>query len=100
MCAVKNRLLNNAGKLYSYLIAQNDKKIEKRRMFYAAFFPCILLIVLWLMRLWEWNFHTDLYWMGVYPRTASGLLGILTEPLVHANVKHLISNSVPLFVLA
>ena len=69
-------------------------------MFYAAFFPCILLIILWLIRLWEWNFHTEWYWMGVYPRTASGLLGILTEPLVHAGIQHLLSNSVPLFILS
>ena len=69
-------------------------------MMYAAYLPCILLIILWLVRLWEWNFQTDLYWLGVYPRTVSGLLGILTEPFVHANAKHLLSNSFPLFVLS
>ena len=68
-------------------------------MFYAAFFPCILLIILWLIRLWEWDFQTNLYWMGVYPRTVFGLLGVLTEPLVHASAKHLFANSVPLLVL-
>ena len=68
-------------------------------MLYAALFPCILLIILWMIRLWEWNFQTDLHWMGVYPRTGSGLLGILTEPFIHADAKHLFSNSVPLLVL-
>jgi membrane associated rhomboid family serine protease len=74
-------------------------RIEMRRMYYAAFFPCVFLILLWLILLWEWNFHTDWHWMGVYPRTVSGLLGILTQPLVHANAKHLFSNSIPLFAL-
>ena len=69
-------------------------------MIYAAFFPFILLILLWIIRLWGWNFQTDMHWLGVYPRTLSGLLGIFTEPLVHANVKHLYSNSIPLFVLS
>ena len=78
----------------------DEIRFEKRRMFYAAFFPCILLIVLWMIRLWEWNFQTEFYWMGVYPRSASGLLGVLTEPFVHANAKHLFSNSAPLFVLS
>ena len=68
-------------------------------MFYAAFFPCIMVLILWLIHLWGWSFQTDLHWMGIYPRNTFGLLGILTEPLVHANAKHLISNSVPLFVL-
>ena len=69
-------------------------------MKYAAFFPCILLIILWLILLLEWNFETNLYWLGVYPRTISGLSGILTEPLVHSGVKHLFSNSVPMFFLS
>ena len=69
-------------------------------MFYAAFFPCIMVLILWLIYLWGWNFKTDLHWLGVYPRTASGLWGILTEPLVHANAKHLISNSIPLLLLS
>jgi len=68
-------------------------------MFYAAFFPCIFVITLWLIHVWKLNFHVDLHEWGVYPRTVFGLSGILTEPLVHANLKHLFSNSVPLLAL-
>ena len=78
----------------------NVNKFEVKRMMYAAFFPCILLIILWLILLCEWAFHTNFHWLGVYPRTFSGLLGIFTEPLVHGSVKHLFSNTVPLFVLS
>jgi len=82
-------------------MAVTDKNnFEIKRMLYAAFFPCILLIILWMMRFWEWNFQTNMHWLGIYPRTLSGLPGILTEPFVHANVKHLFSNSIPLFVLS
>jgi membrane associated rhomboid family serine protease len=40
-----------------------------------------------------------LYKLGVYPREFSGLVGILTAPLIHADFSHLISNSFTLFIL-
>ena len=36
---------------------------------------------------------------GIYPRTMSGLIGIFTGPLIHKNINHLISNSLPLLIL-
>ncbi|HEY8754711.1 MAG TPA: rhomboid family intramembrane serine protease [Arthrobacter sp.] len=35
---------------------------------------------------------------GLRPRSAAGLLDILTFPLVHANLNHLLSNALPLLV--
>lgn len=37
--------------------------------------------------------------LGVVPRRASGLWGILTSPFVHANVAHLAANLPPFIVL-
>jgi len=36
---------------------------------------------------------------GIIPRTTKGLIGILFAPFLHANLPHIISNSIPLFVL-
>jgi membrane associated rhomboid family serine protease len=36
---------------------------------------------------------------GVKPRTLSGLIGIAAAPLLHANLQHLLSNTIPLTVL-
>jgi membrane associated rhomboid family serine protease len=36
---------------------------------------------------------------GITPRTWNGLLGIPVAPLLHANLQHLISNTIPLTVL-
>ena len=36
---------------------------------------------------------------GIIPRTQSGLIGIFTSPFLHGGFYHLISNSIPLFVL-
>ncbi|MDH3599714.1 MAG: rhomboid family intramembrane serine protease [Candidatus Tectomicrobia bacterium] len=38
--------------------------------------------------------------LGLLPRTLRGLWGILFAPFLHANLAHLISNSVPLLVLS
>jgi membrane associated rhomboid family serine protease len=35
---------------------------------------------------------------GLRPRSADGLLDILTFPLLHANLNHLLSNSLPLII--
>lgn len=36
---------------------------------------------------------------GVYPRTLHGLWGIVTSPLVHGNLSHILANSIALFWL-
>jgi membrane associated rhomboid family serine protease len=41
----------------------------------------------------------DINLMGVTPRTLVGLVGIPAMPFLHANLHHLLSNTVPLFVL-
>ncbi len=41
----------------------------------------------------------DLYNMGVYPRTQSGLPGVITAPLIHGSWEHLIGNTLPLVLL-
>lgn len=36
---------------------------------------------------------------GIYPRTLAGMIGLFTAPLVHGNLAHLISNTLPLLFL-
>ncbi len=44
-------------------------------------------------------FRLPLHRFGIVPRTLSGLPGILFSPLLHADLQHLLANSLPLFVL-
>src|SRR6476661_6646200 len=37
--------------------------------------------------------------LGVIPRTTIGLRGILFAPFLHANLNHLVANSIPFLVL-
>jgi membrane associated rhomboid family serine protease len=53
--------------------------------------------LLWLIALLGWGL--DLARFGVRPRQWLGLPGILVAPLLHANLVHLIANSLPLIVL-
>ncbi len=36
---------------------------------------------------------------GIVPRTMDGLLGVFTAPFLHRGIWHLVSNTIPLFVL-
>ncbi|MDR1370634.1 MAG: rhomboid family intramembrane serine protease [Dysgonamonadaceae bacterium] len=74
-------------------------QFETKRIFYAAFFPALLILLIWMMMGIEWSFDFEWYRLGIFPRRESGLLGILTSPLVHLNFKHLYSNTISLFVL-
>ena len=69
-------------------------------MAYALFIPLMLVILLWLILLFEWGMDMDLHQLGIYPRYKAGLIGIITSPLIHANVKHLFSNTISLLVLS
>lgn len=46
----------------------------------------------------EW-IKFDLRDLGLAPRTATGLIGIITYPLLHADWKHIVDNSITAFVL-
>ncbi len=72
---------------------------EKKKFIYSLSVSTGFIILLWLILLTGLLFHLNLYVFGVYPRKLSGLIGIFTAPLIHAGVKHLLSNSIPLFFL-
>lgn len=74
-------------------------KIENKRLVYALLFPCLFVILLWLIYFSEQGLDADWHTWGIYPRKLYGLKGILTEPLLHSGIGHLFSNSVPLIIL-
>jgi membrane associated rhomboid family serine protease len=73
---------------------------ERKKFLRSLVFPSLFLIFLWLIRIFESLFSIDLGFLGIYPLKASGLIGIVTAPLVHASFAHLAANSIPLFVLS
>lgn len=58
----------------------------------------VVVGALFLLKFSEILFRFSLADHGIVPRTVPGLVGILWSPLLHANLGHLLSNAVPLFV--
>ncbi|PKB45188.1 membrane associated rhomboid family serine protease [Cellulophaga sp. RHA19] len=62
--------------------------------------PIIAVLSIWTVYWVELQFKINFNNFGVYPRTLSGLKGILFSPFIHGSLKHLYSNTLPLVVLS
>ena len=62
-------------------------------------FPLYFVLVLWIVYWVEVNYNLYFNKYGIYPRTITGLRGIIFSPFIHSGLKHLFNNSVPLFIL-
>jgi membrane associated rhomboid family serine protease len=72
---------------------------EKKRLLLSMLIPFIFISLMWLVRAVEVIFEIDLYFLGIFPMRASSLTGIITSPFIHADIRHLFNNTIPLFVL-
>ena len=52
--------------------------------------------MLWIIHVMNWALDLDPWPLGLRPREWSGLVGVITAPLVHSDFGHLFANSVPL----
>ena len=59
----------------------------------------ILLGSLWVIHFLDFIIPVSFQKLGILPRTVSGLKGIIFSPFLHGNLMHLISNSLPIFIL-
>ena len=71
----------------------------KRKNLKSLKFSAIILIIIWSVKLFEIVFDYDFTEYGVLPRNFNGLIGILFSPLIHSDVNHLLSNSLPVIIL-
>ena len=71
----------------------------KRKNLKSLKFSGTVLIIIWSVKLFEIVFDYDLTQYGVLPRNFNGLVGILFSPLIHSDVNHLLSNSLPIIIL-
>ncbi|MDE1959992.1 MAG: rhomboid family intramembrane serine protease [Xanthomonadaceae bacterium] len=73
---------------------------DRRRVFWAVVGAMGLVAGIWLAWLGAWLLGWDMDDLGIRPRDAHGLIGILTAPFVHASFAHLMSNTLPMGLLA
>jgi len=71
----------------------------KRKNLKSLKFSAVILIIIWSVKLIEIVFNFDFTEYGVFPRNFNGLIGILFSPLIHSDVNHLLSNSLPVIIL-
>lgn len=70
---------------------------DKGRMLHAFIVTTFLIAVLWVIKVFEIIADTRFVQLGVFPKEFTGLIGLFTAPLVHADIQHLVSNSGGLF---
>lgn len=79
----------------------SEEQRNNTEMIKSLLIPGGFILLLWIILIVQEMFNLNFpYALGLYPRTASGLIGILTSPLIHGGYTHLFSNTIPLFLLA
>jgi len=73
---------------------------DRLRVRYAVIGAAGLVVGIWLAWLGAWSLGWNMDDLGIRPRDAHGLIGILSAPFVHASFEHLMSNTLPLGLLA
>lgn len=63
-------------------------------------YPLLLVLLIWLVFSIEIRFGYRFNKYGIYPQTLKGLRGVVFSPFIHSGIKHLYSNTIPLFVLS
>lgn len=76
-----------------------DLRQDARRLRRALLLSALFAAALWVVKLAELLPGLELATYGIYPRRLGGLVGVLTGPLIHGSVAHLLSNTVPIIVL-
>ncbi len=61
--------------------------------------PIYLVLILWIIHILKLTLDLPLNNYGLISRDIRGIRGIFTSPFIHGSFHHLISNTVPLFVL-
>ncbi len=72
---------------------------EKKKLLPSLIIPLSFILLLWLIQIAQKILNVSFISLGLYPRRMSGLIGIVTAPLIHAGYAHLFSNTLPLLFL-
>lgn len=77
-----------------------DIKLEKKIFIHSLIFPAVFIFVIWMVEIVEQTTGLSFVKFGIYPLHLKGLPGILFSPFIHSGFNHLISNTIPFFILS
>ncbi len=66
---------------------------------FAVYSIITFVSLLWFVKALELAGGESFSRFGIFPRTSKGIIGVLTGPLIHGDILHLLSNSLPLIIL-
>ncbi len=72
---------------------------ERRRLRGSVRMTLAFVALIWSIKVIEFVFGLDLSEFGILPRSLNGSIGIITGPLIHGDIFHLLSNTFPVLVL-
>jgi membrane associated rhomboid family serine protease len=73
---------------------------ENKRLSQGVLYTIFAITILWCIKSAEILFGLNLSFMGLVPLQASGILGIITAPLVHGSLEHIFNNTFAILILA
>ena len=65
----------------------------------ALLYPLLMLAAMWLGFFLQMQGFFQSCFGAIIPLLPEGLLGIITSPLLHGNMEHIVGNSIPIVVL-
>jgi membrane associated rhomboid family serine protease len=72
---------------------------EKAKILNSFYYPALFVALIWIIKILELALDTRFSSFGIMPQKFTGLIGIITAPLLHGNLAHLTANSLPALVL-
>lgn len=74
-------------------------KLQKHTFPGSALFPMIFSLLMWMVFYYDQKYNLGAFRLGVLPRNFSGIWGVLFMPLVHGDIRHIMSNTIPMLIL-
>ena len=72
---------------------------KENDIFQQLLFPTCVVVMMWLVKIFEVVNGSKLTRWGIFPRDWDGVVGIIAAPFIHSDWQHLMSNSLPMFML-
>ena len=73
--------------------------MSRSTVFGSSIVPFRLVFLMWLFFTLEMFYGWPISMFGIIPRSLPGVIGIFVAPLVHGDIIHLVSNTIPLLFL-
>jgi membrane associated rhomboid family serine protease len=73
----------------------------KKELLVKAFKTALVWVgIIWVIYLIDLLLPYNFNQFGILPRKLSGMIGVVFSPFIHANFIHILSNTLPLFILS